>query len=135
MEVLDYDAMVNNFYLIDYKWVDNMSINKPNIKNNKFMKYCDASKKLEIIEIDVMYPHFKIINFTVYLLPLFNPAVYENTTINGYLNNNQKVIKYINDITMHDKLSKFSIKIIENDKIFTITDEKYNIYKITDYIY
>ena len=41
---------------------------------------------------------------------------------------------YVNEDANKKKISKYNIKIIENDKIFTINDEKYNILKLEDNI-
>jgi len=43
-------------------------------------------------------------------------------------------MNYINDNENKTKISKLFIKIIENDKVFTITDSKFNIYKLDDMI-
>jgi hypothetical protein len=44
------------------------------------------------------------------------------------------MLNYINNEASKDKITKISIKIVENDKIFTVMDDNFNIYKINDTI-
>jgi hypothetical protein len=128
-DIDNYKKMVNDYYLIGYKWNDILKsvITK---SNKQFMKFTKASRNiLETIDVEVLYPYFKIINLTVYIFP-----VNDLTSYNGSYEDNLAMMNYINDNENKKKISKLFIKIIENDKIFTITDNRYNIYKLDDII-
>jgi len=130
MKIDDYKKMVNDYCLIDYKWKDNLeSITSKS--NKKFLKLNKVGKNiLEIIDVDIVYSFFKIINLIVFILPLHD--------LTEYNSNNPEhcsiMIDYVNEDINKKKMSKYHIKIIENDKIFTINDEKYNVLKLEDNI-
>ena len=121
---------MKDYYLIGYKWNELLQ-NIITKANKQFMKFTKTSLNiLETIDVDVIYPFFKIVNLTIYILPVTDLTSYNN---NSY-EDNLEMVNYINDNENKKKISKLYIKIIENDKIFTITDNNYNIYKLDDYI-
>jgi hypothetical protein len=122
--------MVKDYYLIGYKW-NNTLKNIITKSNKQFMKFTKTSRNiLETIDVEVLYPYFKIINLTVYILPVDDLTSYNNYSYED----NLAIMNYINDNENKTKISKLFIKIIENDKVFTITDSKFNIYKLDDMI-
>jgi hypothetical protein len=126
----DYKGMVADYCLFGYKWKGNLEL-ATSKSNKQFLKLSKTGKNiLEIIDVKVVYPYFKIINLTVYILPLLD--------LTAYNSNNPEhcniMIDYVNEDVNKKKMSKYNIKIIENDKIFTINDEKYNILKLEDHI-
>jgi hypothetical protein len=130
MNIDNYRVIVNDYYLIGYKWNDTLKsiITK---SNKQFMKFTKTSRNiLETIDVEVLYPYFKIINLTVYILPVNDLTSYNNYSYED----NLAMMNYINDNENKKKISKFYIKIIENDKVFTITDNRFNIYKLDDFI-
>jgi hypothetical protein len=130
MNINDYRVMMKDYYLIGYKWNELLQ-NIITKANKQFMKFTKTSLNiLETIDVDVIYPFFKIVNLTIYILPVTDLTSYNN---NSY-EDNLEMVNYINDNENKKKISKLYIKIIENDKIFTITDNNYNIYKLDDYI-
>ena len=130
MNINYYRTMVKDYYLIGYKW-NNTLKNIINKSNKQFMKFTKTSRNiLETIDVEVLYPYFKIINLTVYILPVDDLTSYNNYSYED----NLAMMNYINDNENKKKISKLFIKIIENDKVFTITDSKFNIYKLDDII-
>lgn len=130
MKLNDYNKMVSDYCLIGYKWKDNLELITSK-SNKQFLKLNKVGKNiLEIIDVDIVYPFFKIINLFVFILPLHD--------LTAYNSNNPEhcsiMIDYVNEDINKKKMSKYHIKIIENDKIFTINDEKYNILKLEDNI-
>jgi len=121
---------MKDYYLIGYKW-NNTLKNIITKSNKQFMKFTKTSRNiLETIDVEVLYPYFKIINLTVYILPVDDLTSYNNYSYED----NLAIMNYINDNENKTKISKLFIKIIENDKVFTITDSKFNIYKLDDMI-
>jgi len=130
MNINYYRTMVKDYYLIGYKW-NNTLKNIITKSNKQFMKFTKTSRNiLETIDVEVLYPYFKIINLTVYILPVDDLTSYNNYSYED----NLAIMNYINDNENKTKISKLFIKIIENDKVFTITDSKFNIYKLDDMI-
>ena len=130
MKLNDYKGMVADYCLFGYKWKGNLEL-ATSTSNKQFLKLSKTGKNiLEIIDVKVVYPYFKIINLTVYILPA--------DTLIAYNSNNPEhcniMIDYVNEDINKKTVCKYSIKITENDKIFTITDEKYNILKLEDNI-
>ena len=126
----DYKGMVADYCLFGYKWKGNLEL-ATSKSNKQFLKLSKTGKNiLEIIDVKVVYPYFKIINLTVYILPLLD--------LTEYNSNNPEhcniMMDYVNEEINKKKMSKYNIKIVENDKIFTINDEKYNILKLEDNI-
>jgi len=126
----DYKGMVADYCLFGYKWKGNLEL-ATSKSNKQFLKLSKTGKNiLEIIDVKVVYPYFKIINLTVYILPLHD--------LTDYNSNNPEhcniMMDYVNEEINKKKMSKYNIKIVENDKIFTINDEKYNILKLEDNI-
>jgi hypothetical protein len=126
----DYKGMVADYCLFGYKWKGNLEL-ATSKSNKQFLKLSKTGKNiLEIIDVKVVYPYFKIINLTVYILPA--------DTLIAYNSNNPEhcniMMDYVNEDINKKTVCKYSIKITENDKIFTITDEKYNILKLEDNI-
>ncbi len=130
MNINYYRTMMKDYYLIGYKW-NNTLKNIITKSNKQFMKFTKTSRNiLETIDVEVLYPYFKIINLTVYILPVDDLTSYNNYSYED----NLAIMNYINDNENKTKISKLFIKIIENDKVFTITDSKFNIYKLDDMI-
>ena len=130
LNINEYKNLVSQYYFIGYKWkgILNTCIlqsYKPYIKLNK-----TGSNILESIEVLVEYPYCKIVNLTVYILPLHDLSTYNSS----FPEHNIGMLNYINNIENKKKITKYNIKIIENDKIFTITDNKYNILKLNTLI-
>ena len=100
--------------------------------NRQYIKLTKTGKNiLESIDIQVEYPYFKIVNLTVYILQLCDLTTYNS----NFPEQNITMLKYINNIENKKFISKYNIKITENDKIFTITDNKFNILKLEDIVY
>lgn len=125
-----YKTYINKYYLIGYRWKDEI-IPMLSVPNKEFMKFTnniDGISMLETINVLVAYSYFKIISIDLYQI--------ENDLINTYnsnsLEHNQLILNYINNEANMNKIKKISIKITENDKIFTISDGNYNIYSIED---
>jgi hypothetical protein len=139
IEPEDYKVMIDKYYLIGYKWKDNLE-KMVSIPNKRFMKFTNANvRTLETIDISVAYPYFKIVNLNFYLLPPSNidnnlDNIIDNIIDNNNIDHNQVMLNYINNEASKDKITKISIKIVENDKIFTVMDDNFNIYKINDTI-
>lgn len=130
MKLNDYKGMVTDYCLIGYKLKGNLELITSK-SNKQFLKLNKVGKTIvEIIDVEVVYPYFKIINLTVYILPLPNLTMYN-------INNPEHcnvIMDYVNENANKKKMSKYNIKIMENDKIFTINDGKYNILKLEDTI-
>ena len=130
MKLDDYKGMVADYCLIGYKWKGNLEsiISK---SNKQFLKLSKTGKNiLEIMDVEVAYSFFKIVNLTVYILPLHDLATYNCYNPDHCI----AIMDYVNDDINKKQISKYNIKIIENDKIFTINDDKYNILKLEDNI-
>ena len=126
----EYKALIDKYYLIGYKWKNDIE-KMLSIPNKQFMKFVNTNvRTLETIDVSVAYPHFKIITLNFYLLPPDNP---DNNPDNN-IDDNHGILNYINNEANKDKISNISIKIVENDKIFTISDDKFNIYGLNDTI-
>jgi hypothetical protein len=131
MDIEDYKTLVDKYYLIGYKWTNEIE-KIISIVNNKFMKLTNSIvKTLETIDVSVSYPHFKIVKLNFYLLHLDNS--FSNYDSNNY-KHNQIILDYVYNKINKDKINKISINIVENDKIFTINDDKFNIYTLDDVI-
>jgi hypothetical protein len=130
MNLDNYKDMILDYYLVGYKWKDNLET--ITLKSNKeFVKLNKTGKHfLEIITVDVVYPYFKIVNLNVYILPLDYIILYNCNNPEEY----NAIIDYINKDINKNKISKYNIKIIENDKIISINDDKFNILKLEDNI-
>lgn len=136
----DYKVMIDKYYLIGYKWKDNLEkmVSTP---NKQFLKFTNTNvRTLETIDVSVAYPYFKIVNLNFYLLPHSNIDNYLDNIIDNIIHNNnnidhnQVMLNYINNEASKDKITKISIKIIENDEIFTVMNDNFNIYKINSTI-
>ena len=117
--------IISNYFYFNYKWND-ILINKL-CSQNQLMKFNNTNNILDIIDINVSYDNFKIVNLTVYIIP---PNV---------INCNKKnykalALEFVNNPNNFNTISRYNINIIENDKNFIITDDKYNIYNINDSI-
>ena len=133
-------TMIDKYYLIGYKWVDNI-VSMVSTPNKQFMKFTKTKAKdkkamLETIDVLVAYPYFKIVSINIYQFDLecikkYN-SVFIGDSISNNAENNQIILDYINNEANNDKIKKNSFKIIENDKIFSISDDNYNIYSIKD---
>ena len=126
-DIETYKTMINKYYLIGYKWKDNI-LPMVSLPNKQFMKF---NKTIETIDVLVAYSYFKIVNINIYYI--------EANSNNNNANNIEKYNKMILDFITNknqdsnenkDKIKQISIKIIENDKIFTISDDNYNIFSI-----
>ena len=130
MKLDDYKSMVADYCLIGYKWKGNLE--SITLKSNKqFLKLNKTGKNiLEIMDVEVAYQFFKIVNLTVYILPLHDLSRYNCHNPDHCIT----IMDYVNDDINKKQISKYNINIIENDKIFTINDDKYNILKLEDNI-
>jgi hypothetical protein len=137
MNMEDYKKFVDKYYLIGYKWKDNIS-KIISISNMQFMKFINSVNKIvQTIDVSVAYPHFKIVKLNIYLFPQHIDNYITNIFSNydsRNIQHNQLILDYINNDINKDKINKISINIIENDTIFTINDDKYNIYSLDDNI-
>ena len=127
-----YKKMVNEYCLFDYKWNNNVDkfLTKP------FMKFIrtdttlnSVNNRIENIYIDASYCNTKIITLTIYFsfehdLTMFDTN--DNKT-------NCKLINYLED--NKNTISKFILKISENDKIVTIMNSKFDLVTINDLIH
>ena len=137
-DINDYKKMVDNYYIIGYKLCE--SITKLDSSTNtsyiKF-KYENNCGKLDIIEIEIEYSNIKIIALNSYHIPNnILPNKFKNVSnVSKYnFEDLYKLYDYVSEPNNINKISMFSIKIIENDKMFTITDKRYNIYLLSDEI-
>jgi len=126
-----YKKMVNEYCLFDYKWNNNVDklLTKP---FRKFIRIDTTLKpvnnRIEHIYIDAIYGNIKIITLTIYFSfehDLMSFDMNDNT-------NNCKLINYLED--NKNTLSKFILKISENDKIVTIMNSKFDLITINDLI-
>ena len=68
MKLIDYKGIVVDYCLIGYKWKGNLEL-ATSKSNKQFLKLSKTDKNiLEIIDVEIVYPYFKIINLTVFLL-------------------------------------------------------------------
>ncbi len=82
---------------------------------------------VDLIEVNVAFLNFKIISLTVYFIP-------PNVINYNVLDYKTCVLQYVNNIENRTKISKYNIKIIEDDKGFIITDTQYNMYNVNNII-
>lgn len=125
-EIKEYKEMVDEYCFFNYKWISDISELFHNPKKN-FMRFGKTNNDiLEVISFEVIKPNFKIIKLTTYKI---------NNDFDNIINKSiDNIYKYANDNLNKDKINKFTIKIIENDKTFSITDCKYNILKMRDIV-
>lgn len=125
-EITKYKEMVEEYCFYNYKWITDISELFHNPRKN-FMRFGNTNNDiLEVISFEVIKPHFKIIKLTIYKI---------NNDFDNIINKSiDNIYKYTNDNINKDKINKFTIKIIENDKTFSITDCKYNIFKMQDVV-
>lgn len=129
---LNINNILNNSNYTQNSLLANPYINNTNNTNRQYIKLTKTGKNiLESIDIQVEYPYFKIVNLTVYILQLCDLTTYNS----NFPEQNITMLKYINNIENKKFISKYNIKITENDKIFTITDNKFNILKLEDIVY
>lgn len=126
----DYKKLVEDHCIFSYKWNPNIikHILKPYQEIKQFYKILN-SNSIDIIELNVIYPFFKIITLSRLIL---------SENINLYSLSPQniiKTIKYNRNYKNSDIQYIYKIKICENNDIITIMDESYNNYKILDKIY
>ena len=123
------DNIINNYFIFGCKWND--SLNDKIAPCKKFINITQNNSNvydiLDLIEINIAFIHFKIISLTVYFIP---------TNVINYNNLDYKTcaLQYVNNIENRTKISKYDIKIIEDDKSFIITDTQYNMYNVNDII-
>lgn len=129
MKLNDYKQMVSDYYLFNYQWKGELELITTKT-NTQFLTLNKDKNILKIIDVDVVYPYFKIINLFVFILSLNDFANY-NSYNPEHCN---LMINYVAENINKKKIRKYNIKIIENDNIFTIYDSKYNILKLEDNI-
>jgi len=131
-----YKEIVGKYCFADYKWVNNLDklISKP---FSKYVRIDDKiNKKIEIINIDASYNNTKIVTVTIYYyfnLDIKNFLLDINGSFNYTYNyKNFILLKYLEEEEQKNKVSKFVLKLTENDNILTIMNSKYDLLNINN---
>jgi hypothetical protein len=126
-----YKKIVKEYYLCDYKWNNNIDkfLTKPFrkfIRTDTILK--SVNNRIEHIYIDASYGNINIITLTIYFSFEHDLTMFDMTDNT----NNCKLINYLED--NKKTLSKFILKISENDKILTIMNSKFDLVTINNLI-
>ena len=121
-------SLVNDYCIFAYKWKDEIKNKIKHIDKLYFKKINNST--INIIEVNVNNPFFKIIKLTVY--KLHNNCLNLNDFTIIDINHLNTIINYIDNCENMNTISKFTLNICENNNILTIMDNKYNILKIND---
>jgi hypothetical protein len=138
LEMNKYKNMVNEYCYFGYKWKGNLSKITNYTHNNLFYKFENNGRYiLQSIEVLISCENFKIVNVIVYhIIYLSDIDIIDNYADNA--DNYSLNVNTLSDYVLHNNnkknINKYIFKIIENDNIFTITDNNYNIFKINDYL-
>jgi hypothetical protein len=129
-----YKKMVNEYCLFDYKWNNNVD----KLFSKPFRKFVRAdtvlhhiNNRIEHIYIDATYGNMKIITLTIYYsfehdltrVTTNDDGSYSNTNLVNYLEENKLTV------------SKFILKISENDNVVTIMNSHFDLVTINDLIH
>jgi hypothetical protein len=127
----DCKIMIDEYCYIGYKWKGNLKKITSYTHKDMFYKYETNTKDiLECVDIIIACETLKMINVIVYK---FTNFPFSEITGN-YKNTKNNLTNYINDDNNKKNISKYDFKIIENENIFTVMDNNYNILKKNDYL-
>ena len=131
-----YKEMVNEYCLFDYKWHNNVD----NLLTKPFRKFIRTDTGLQLetnnnrtehIYIDANYGNMKIITLTIYYSFGHDLNRFTNSGDSNYANT--KLISYLEE--NKPTVSKFILKISENDNVITIMNNKFDLVTINNLIH
>ncbi len=125
---IEYRKLLNDFYYYDYHWKDRLDRVTNYTHGPPLYKLAGvANHILETITTQVAIDNFKIVNIVVYIVNTLKPGDISFT--DNYQNNISIMESFVINEANRKKISKYVFKIIENDKIFSVLDSKFNIIK------
>lgn len=125
---IEYRKLLNDYYYYDYHWKDRLDRVTNYTHGPPLYKLAGVQHHiLESITTQVATDDFKIVNIIVYVINTLKPG--EITFTNDYQNNISIMENYVINEQNRKRISKYIFKIIENEKIFSVLDNNFNIIK------